>query len=235
MSADFFEEDLLNNNTAPDYSLPEEEDDVEVVQISEVGLNRLARQREEVSNKVAGAVQKIEHLRSRQDTLERERQELEELARKQEEYEAGKTEMRDKLSRWIVRLEKERVQAARMVELLNEAFEKFKEVLHDIEMIDESSWSHEDFQLELNRALVKVDIARSTFTKAMAKIEAASWHKQIANKDQFEVGKEAGRETGAKKGFGYWLMVGFAVTLPLIIVLLAIFGAWLHFAGVFGV
>lgn len=237
MATNFYDDDLLGTSTPSSrFSVAADEDSVNVVPISEMGLNRLAQQREEMTNQVAGAVQKIEHLRNRQSSLEREKRELEELSSQQAEYESGKKEMIGNLSRWILLLKKEHVQAVRMVELLGETFERFKESLGDLEKIDESQWADDDFQLQLNRALVKVDIARSTYTKAMARIEAASWHKQVTGQDQFDVGKEAMREVrGGDRGFFYWLMVGIAVTLPLVLTLIAIFVVWRYFPDGFGV
>ena len=143
--------------------------------------------------------------------------------------------MLDNLSRWTLMLRKEHAQAVRMVALLEETSTRFKESLSDLEKIDESKWADEDFQLELSRALVKVDIARETYSKAMAKIEAASWHKQAVGSGQFDVVREAKSEAKGEKGFGYWFMVGIAVTLPLILTLIGLFLAGRYFAGGFGI
>ncbi len=235
MSAGVYDDDLLNKGAVASRYDIDDGESLDVLPISEVGLNKLAQQREEVTNQVAGAVQKIEHLRSRQTTLEREKRELEELAGMQEEYESGKKEMIDKLSRWDILLKREHVQATRMVELLGETSARFRESLGELGKIDETQWGDDNFPLELNRAMVKVDIARSIYTKAMAKIEAASWHKQATGHDQFEVVKEAKREVGGDRGFFYWLMVGVAVTLPLVLTLTALFVAWRYFPDGFGV
>lgn len=235
MATDFFDEDLLRTGAGTGgYDDLDVSDGVAMLPISDVGLNRLSRQKQEVTTQVAGAVQKIEHLRSRQQLLEREKQELEELAKKQDEYESGKRDMIEKLGRWLIMLDKEKVQAVRMVELLGETFERFRESLAELEKIDENKWKEENFQLELNKALVRVDIARSTYTKAMAKIEAANWQKR-GGKDQFEVMKEASLEIDNDKGFFYWLKVGLAVTLPLVVVLICLFAGWFYLSGRMGV
>ncbi|OVE75348.1 hypothetical protein BVX97_04925 [bacterium E08(2017)] len=212
-----------------------DEDSVQILPISEAGLNRLAKQKEEVHTQVAGAAEKIEQLRSKQNSLEQEKRELEELASKQAEYESGKKEMIENLSRWILLLKKEHAQAIRMVELVTETAERFKESLNDLEKIEESKWVDGDFQLELNRALVKVDIARSTFNKAVARIEAASWHKKSESGAPFDIEKEARREVARDKGFFYWLMVGIAVTLPLIITIVTLFIFWRYDPSSIGV
>lgn len=236
MSTDFFDDDLLmSGRGGSGYEDFDEDGNIKVLPVSEMGLNKLARQKKEVSSQMAGAVQKIEHLRSRQENLEKEKRELEELALRQDEYESGKKDIIEKLERWLIMLEREQNQATRMVALLGETSARFSESMAELKGIDENSWPEDGFQIELNKALVKVDIARNTYNKAIAKIEATSWHKHAGGSDAFEVVKEAGRELKSEHDFFYWLKVGFAVTLPLIILLIACFAAWLHFSGKFGV
>jgi hypothetical protein len=219
---------ILNDDTYEDDGVSLDESDVPVRAISEVGLNRMAKQREDVSTQMAGAVQKIESLQSRQHDLEREKRELQELTRKQEEYETGKREIVDKIGRCLILVDKEETQAGRMVELLGETRQRFKETLAELKNIDESRWQDEKFDVELDRALVKVDIAKTTYKKAMAKIDASSWHKEG---EQSEVQKQAEREVTGEKGFCYWLKVGVAISLPVIVVMVCIFVAWLMVTG----
>jgi hypothetical protein len=222
MSTDFFDDDLLR----PDIKTKEKSEpkDISTARASDAGATaaRMAKQKEELSTHVAAAVQEIEHLRMKQEELEREKKKLQELSRKQEEYERGKRDVMESLDRGIITVEKEEVEATRMVELLSETRNKFKNMLAELRNLNEDAWGDEKFPEELNKALVMVESARMDFKKALARIDASSWHKAVA-KEQGNVleGLTGGRGNG--DSFGYWLKVGIAVTLPLIIVLGLIF------------
>ena len=90
-------------------------DEVPVRPVSDFNLTRMAKHKQEVDDHVATAVHELERLRKRQEDLEREKKELEELRRKQEEYERGKREMSERLSQSLVTLEKDELQAERVV------------------------------------------------------------------------------------------------------------------------
>ncbi|MFC1462457.1 hypothetical protein ACFLQU_02520 [Verrucomicrobiota bacterium] len=234
MAKDFFDEDLAAAEDSKEGTI-EERDGVIIRPITDASIGRMVKQKQELSNQVAGAVTEIERLRKRQEHLEREKQGLVELSKKQEEYEHGKRDIIDKLGRGIVLVEKEQAQAVRMVELLGETRERFRDSLSELQKIEEDLWPDDEYQTELNRALVRVDIAREMYRKALARIDSASWHKSGTEKRQPDMFTEARRELGEKKGFGYWLMAGLAASLPLIVVVLIIFGLWLYFTGMWQV
>ena len=241
MSTDFFDDDLLKDenseggNRGSGRREPEAQAEpgsgFEIEPLSENSLGRLARQKEETSAQMAGAVKEIEQLRHRQETLEKERGELEELRRRQEQYERDKRDMVQKLGRSVVLLEKEERQAARMVELLSAMRDKFGETLEEINGIDEQGWSDEQFDEELNRALAIVEDARQTYRQALAKIDAADWRKGSGNKAEGEIFEEAEEQAGVERGFGFWFKAGLAASLPLILVLAVLFALWVFFTG----
>ncbi len=192
--------------------------------LSDAARGRLDRQRSELSHQVGGAAGEIERLRMKQAELEREKQELQQLARKQEDYERGKREMTEKLSRSVVLLEKEREQAVRMAELLAETRERFAEQLTALERIREDEWVDGDFKEELESALAEVDAAKTIYKKALARIEASSWHKS-AGSNAAAGPLEPTAEGGAvlPRGFGFWLKAGLAFSLPIAAVLIVLF------------
>jgi hypothetical protein len=230
MSTDFFDDDLLQ----PDIKTKEKSEpkDVSTARAADAGATaaRMAKQKDELSTHVAAAVQEIEHLRMKQEELEREKNKLQELSRKQEEYERGKRDIMEGLDRGMITVEKEEVEAMRMVELLSETRNKFKTMLSELRNLNEDSWGDDKFPEELNKALVMVENARMDFKKALARIDASSWHKAVA-KEQTNALEDlaGGRANGGS--FGYWLKVGLAITLPLIVVLALIFAV--HFGLTF--
>ncbi|MFC1497452.1 hypothetical protein ACFLS1_03125 [Verrucomicrobiota bacterium] len=219
MSADSYDNDLLGASRGHGEGI-EETNGVPVRSISEDSLNKMAKQREALSNQVVGATEEIERLRMKQNELEKEKTALESFAKKQEEYEKGKLEMREKLERSMVLVEKEQIQAVRMNELLSETRALFNDTLSELENINEDKWTDDNFEAELNRGLALIDSARMDYRKALAKIDASSWHKSSVKKEVNRMVDEADEALSAEKSFGYWLKVGFAVTMPLILALL---------------
>jgi hypothetical protein len=229
MGADFFDDDL----TKTDDSWQGDEDEshgIPVRPISDASISRMVRQKEEMANQVSGAVKQIERLRIKQVELEKEKGQIEELTRKQDEYERSKTDIMKKLEQGIILIQKEEVQARRMLELLSETLTRFKNSLEELREIEEQAWSDENFHVELNRAMVRVDIARTDYQKALARIDAMSWHKAAAGRKQSDLINEVSRELSKEKSFGFWVKVGFAMTLPLGILVLVLVAAYIVLA-----
>ncbi len=190
---------------------------------SEVARGRLDRHRSDLSHQVGGAAGEIERLRLKQAELEREKQELQQLARKQDEYERGKREMLEKLARSVVLLDKEREQAVRVAALLAETRERFSEQLTSLERIREEEWADGSFAEELESGLAEVEAAKTMYKKALARIEASSWHKSAGSGT---VALDPAAGAGAApwpRSFGFWLKIGLAFSLPLAAVLIALF------------
>ena len=183
------------------------------------GHEKLARHRDDVSENVVGAIDEIERLRRRQHELEQEKRDLEELGRKQEDYERGKREMIQHLNEGIVTLEKKEVQSAQLTELLAATRNRFKETLAELETIDENKWADDHFREELYKALVIVDDARMEYNKAFAKIEVLDTIKEPMTVEQATGIKAGMPQSISDRDFTHWLKVGFAVSLPLVIML----------------
>jgi len=216
MGTDFFDDDLLKTDS-PIPDRVERTEGVPTRPISDASLTRMMKQKEEVIHQVAHATQEIEQLRLRQESLEKEKGDLQELTRRQEEYEKGKREIIEKLVQSIVMLEKEETQATRMVEVLSMMRTRFKDALAELKAINEQEWPDESFQMELNKAIVVVEDARATYTKALAKIDAAQWQKSSAVTTAADMLNEAAGGPGAERGFAHWFKVGLAIGLPIMI------------------
>jgi DNA repair exonuclease SbcCD ATPase subunit len=199
---------------------------------SELNLTRMVRRREEVTNEVARQTQELEKLRHRQEDIERQRRDLEELRQRQDEYTRGKKDMLERLTQSIISLEKQEVRAAQLADLLGATRGRFKQMYAEIGALDEESWSEEGFREELSRALAMVDDARMEFNKTMARVESASGTDEaIPSTPGPAPYPEAPAEPEEDRGFGYWLKVGLAVSLPIVLALLVLFGAllWMLF------
>lgn len=214
MSTDFFDEDLMQDNGkeggAEEQGSP----------------GTLARHREGVSTHVAQAASQIDRLRHRQEELEKAKSTLERLGKQQDAYETEKRDMIQKLSRSIVLAEKEESQATRIAAMFSESRALFRDALSELQSLNEEDWDEEEFESELTRGLALIESARAVYDKALARIEASGWQ-QGGSRAPADMMRDHERPRPERPGFGYWLKVGIAVSLPLIVVLVLLFGAWL--------
>jgi hypothetical protein len=243
MGTDFFDDDLVREREsalkikldgesggAPrDGHIPSSRD-LPNRPISDLTLTHLARHKQEVNEQMVDKAQELDRLRARQEELERERRLLEEMRQKQEAFDTGRRELKERLNESLVRMEKERLQADRFAQLLDETRRLFRERLDEVLALKEEDWDDANLLDELNRALVLLEDVRSVYNKAMAKIDAiqpqsVSGPARSERPLTFEEDGLAPAKTA--HGFGYWLRAGLAFTLPLM-VLLAIMGlAWM--------
>lgn len=230
---DFFDDDLVRQRDStkrikmgpgdePVESMgdPLEGGDVPVRPVSDFNLTRMARHRKEVDTQSAIAAQELERLRKRQEQLEQEKRDLEELRRRQDEYERSKRELTELFKRSLVTLERREVDAQRMVELLGATRARFKEHLAVIESLQEEGWPEDRIRDELNRSLGVLEQARMEYNKAIAKIDAVkSEATPPTGAPPAVVFEDHAYADDAEKPFAYWLKVGFAVSLPLMVVI----------------
>lgn len=191
--------------------------------VGELNLTRIARHRKEVDNQASVATQELDRLRKRQEQLEAEKRELEDLRRKHEEYGRGKREMLDHLKRSLVGLERREVETQRLGELLGSTRGHFRQLLQDIESIQDEAWPEDKVREELNKSLVIIEEARAEYNKAMAKIDATTSESPAAASNQSALlFEERDHSHDEEKPFWHWVKIGCAVTLPLGVLLLLI-------------
>ena len=169
-----------------------------------------------LDSQVQKAQEQLLQLRRQQEQIEKQKRELEELSRRQEELERGRAEMTDKLTRSLVVLEREAYETQKKLEQLRATRESFGQHLEILEGIDPKGWNSADLHRELSRALSTVDDARAEFSQQRSRLQA------IATQDAEDVSlPEAGPEVvrgGGERSFGQWVLIGFALSLPLITV-----------------
>ncbi len=162
---------------------------------------------EQLDSKMAQAQERLLSLKRQADQLEREKQKLEELSRRQEQFDSGRSDMVDKFTSSLVQIQRETDETLKRLEILKNVQENFSSYLHELEAINPKDWAPEELQKELSHAIGTVEDARSVFVKAQAQIasDTESPGTSPYDADFANVGQ----------GFGYWLMAGFAFTLPL--------------------
>ena len=167
-----------------------------------------------LDSQVQKAQEQLLLLRRQQEQIEKQKRELEELSRRQEELERGRAEMTDKLARSLVVLEREAYETQKKLEQLRATRESFGQHLEILEGIDPKGWNSADLHRELSRALSTVDDARAEFSQQRSRLHA------IATQDAEDVSlPEAAAEVargGGERSFSQWVLIGFALSLPLI-------------------
>jgi hypothetical protein len=223
MAKDFFDDDLTRASTGKEGAV-EEKDGVPIRAITEASLNRMVRQKQEISNQVVGALTEIEQLRRRQQDLEKTKSSLEDLTRRQDEYERGKREIMGKIHRGTLLMEKEEVEAVRRAELLSAMRARLKETLAEMSAINEATWSDQSYEAELQKALALVEDAKAVYKKTLAKIDAQNWDTGGLDKAHpSKLDKVVAEDLGGRPGAGYWFKAGLAASVPFaVIVILAL-------------
>ncbi len=222
-NTDFFDDDLVKRG-APRKSKSETEAEPGATEapprgVSDLNLTRMARQKDQVEENMAHAAQELERLRQRQENLEKEKHVLEDLRRRQSEYERAKREMLEHLNHSLISLEKDELNAEKLLELVTTTRKRCRTWLAEIDSIDEELWPEDQFREELSKSLAKIEDIRLEYNKALAKIEAMGSEEKKAAAAHHPVLYEESRSEPAERGFGYWLKVGFAVSLPVILTL----------------
>lgn len=225
MGTDFFDDDLSRHGSTKGAALGSgvdgipslKSDEMPIRPISDLNLTRMARHREEVNTQMASAKLQIERLKQKQGEMEREKHMLEDLLEKQEEYERGKQEMAARLSESIVSLQKLGEHAARQVEVYSLTRDRFVADLDELQQINDAEWTDESFRDELNKAVTQINGIRNDFVKAQATVEAVGGPIRLFDESRAKTPHEEEGEFVPAKGFGYWMKVGLAVSLPLII------------------
>ncbi len=178
---------------------------------------------EEINSKVAEAQQKLAELKRAQEELEQQRAALEETRRRRKEFELGRQEMVQHLTRALGLLEEAEFNARREAEQMAKALVGLREAQTKIESIHEETWSTGNFDTELTRALTALENARMEWNSARLKFPVLS-----------SVQAEAATQVPAPamplpimspQSFGELCRVGFALTWPLaLVVLLGVVG-----------
>jgi len=161
---------------------------------------------EQLDDQVAQAQDRLLALKRQAEQLEREKAKLEELSRRQEQFDSGRAEMVDKFTGSLVQIQRETDQTLKRLEILKNVQENFTTYLHELEAINPKDWTPAELNKELSKALGAVEDARSVYVKAQA---------QVGADEEAPAGSSPFDSDGGGHGFGYWLMAGFAFTLPL--------------------
>jgi len=165
-------------------------------------------QKEELDRELQQRREQLLLLRRQQEELERQKGDLEDLRRKHDEYARGKTEMIEQLTRALVLIERDQVEAQRRVELCGATRQSFRDILDQLQTIHDDQWTSANVRVELSKALGAIENARAEFQRACARLEC------LSPKELAPVVTESDK---AAAEFRRYVKLGLAASLPVII------------------
>jgi hypothetical protein len=170
--------------------------------------------REEVDSRVADAQQKLAELKREQEELERQRAALEETRRRQMEFQTGRQETLQNLTRGVGLLAEAEFSARRDAEQMAKALVDLRDALSKVEALHEETWTKDNFSLELTRALTTLENARMEWNGARLKFPVLSG--PVAEGSASAADAPAPRSSLlATHSFGELCQFGLALTWPL--------------------
>jgi hypothetical protein len=178
------------------------------------GQPQRAPTREEVDSKVADAQQKLAELRREQEELERQRAALEETRRRQMEFQTGRQETLQNLTRGVGLLEEAEFSARRDAEQMAKALVDLRDALSKVGAIHEETWTKDNFGTELTRALTTLENARMEWNAARLKFPVLSGQMPEGGASPAEHASPRSSLLAAQS-FGELCQVGLALTWPL--------------------
>jgi hypothetical protein len=178
-----------------------------------------APSREEVDSKVGETQQKLAELKRIQEELERERAALEETRRRQIEFQTGRQEIIQHLTRGVGLLEEAEFTARRDAEQMAKSLIDMRGALGKVEALHEEGWTKEAFNVELTRALTTIENARMEWNAARLRFSILSGKPQDAN-SQSPAANGLTPTALAGRSFGELCKLGLALTWPLAVMAL---------------
>jgi hypothetical protein len=125
--------------------------------------------REEIEAMVSEKQIKLAELKRAQEELERERAGLEEMRRRQAEFQTGRQEVMHHLIRGIGLLEEAEINVRREAEQMARTLAEFREAVDKVQSINETAWSPDSYNVELTRGLTTIENARMEWNAARLK------------------------------------------------------------------
>ena len=188
------------------------EDDVLPAPVSR--LNPPARamgDEEDFELQLARTQEELLNLQNQARVVERRKEELEEVTRKEREYARGRAELHEKLSGKLVTLERASTETQRQLETLLQARDDISRHYRALTSIVIEDWHAPGVVEQADHALAVINEARADYERVCARTSTC-----------LSMGVQTGLLPAdipmvPAHDFRYWLLSGFAFTLPLLV------------------
>jgi hypothetical protein len=192
---------------------------------SSLGDSSRPTSREQVEVKMSEAQIKLADLKRAQEELERERAGLEEVRRRQMEYQAGRGEMVQNLTRGLTLLQETEFATRRDAEDMAKSIAALKEAFEKVQALNEQAWTKDSYNTELTRALAVLENSRMEWHSARLKFSVLSGTPSEQGKPDTK--GPAQSLFSPDQSFSQLCKIGFALTWPLALIAFAIFAVLL--------
>jgi len=185
------------------------------------GAGRLPS-REELDSRVTETQQRLMELKRAQEELERERATLEEARRRRTEFQTGREEMLQSLTRGVGFLEEAEFNSRRDAEQMAKTLGALRDALTKVQSIHEQTWTQENYNVEVTRALTIIDNGRMEWNAA--RLKWALLNGPQTPEQEVSAAEKSAHPSLDSLGFLQLCKLGLAFTWPLAIVALAALG-----------
>jgi predicted RNase H-like nuclease (RuvC/YqgF family) len=176
--------------------------------------------REELEAKVSETQQRLQELKRVQDELERERATLEEARRRRSEFQVGREEMLEHLTRGIGLLEEAEFGARRDAEQMAKTLGELRDSLIKVQSLNDQSWTQENYSVELTRGLTTIENARMEWNAAQLKWTVLTRKEGLGSEGPVDAKSVAASGIAGMTGLQL-AKLGLAVSWPLAVIALA--------------
>jgi DNA repair exonuclease SbcCD ATPase subunit len=180
-----------------------------------------APSREEVDSKVGETQQKLAELKRIQEELERERAGLEETRRRQIEFQTGRQETIQNLTRAVGLLTESEFAHRRDAEQMSKSLVELQAALVKVEATNDQTWTKDNFNVELTRALTAIENARMEWNSARLKFPVLSGEAREESATPTRLQNSTPSILGTQD-LGQLCKLGLALTWPLAVVALVV-------------
>jgi hypothetical protein len=170
--------------------------------------------REEVAADLARKQQELAAIVREKEEKERERAGLEETRRRQMEFHTGREEMVQHLTRGLGLLEEAEFSVRRDAEQMAKTLADLRDALNKVQAIHEETWTQDNFNMELTRALTTLENARMEWNAARLKLPVLSGPAPEGGASPSVTAAPAASSL-ATQSFGELCRIGLALTWPL--------------------
>jgi hypothetical protein len=182
----------------------------DVLPVPATRFSNVAPPEEDFEARLQETQEELLQLKHQARMVERRKEELEELNRKERDFGRGRVEMHDKLSRMLVRLEREAAETRRRMELVLEARQELTRHFHAVNGLHPEKWNPADIHENLDHGLAVLTMARLDYERTVAELDPAS----AESTARMPCATALATAPVFPRDFLYWLRAGLAFTLP---------------------
>ncbi|MDF1752468.1 MAG: hypothetical protein P1U89_06830 [Verrucomicrobiales bacterium] len=166
------------------------------------------------------AQQTLLELRQKEELIRRKAEHLEEISHKEEDFAHGRSVLINQIEDYLDLLDEEANESERIGRECVSTHQRFLHHLHTIQSLHPEASDRRNLSQELDRALQYIEAAEEDINEAMPLLNHISKGKSSSTPVRKVVHEED--EAPLPADFSYWLKAGFAFTLPLMMLIVAL-------------